>query len=82
MENWCASADILNTIFSLINSVSSGFQNSPGYVFLTQEIQNWHRNCPNTYWFWAMEKSYQNLPFTIYLQKRKVWHYSWLILFF
>ena len=50
--------------------------------FLTQDIQKWHRNCPRTYWFWAIGKSYQNLPFSIYLQKKRMWHYSWVIFFF
>ena len=35
MENWCASADILNTTFSLINSVSttSGLEIHQGVSF-------------------------------------------------
>ena len=33
MANWCASADILNSTFSLITSVETSVENSAGYVF-------------------------------------------------
>ena len=41
MANWCTSADILKTTFSLITllQTTSGLENTLGYVFLTQEIQ-------------------------------------------
>ena len=57
-----ALTDILNTTFSLIISNNLWSWRSIWVCFLTQEIQKWHYNCPNTYWFWAIGKSYQSLP--------------------
>ena len=85
MANWCASDDILNTTFSLITSVSNNLWSwkFTRVCFLTQEIQKWHRNFPKIDWFWAIGKFYQNLPFSIYICKRKkMWHYRRVIFFF
>ena len=46
MANWCASADILNTTFSLITSVSNNLSEFSRVCFLTQKIQKGHRDCP------------------------------------
>ena len=60
----------LNTTFSLITSVLNNLWSwkFTGVCFLTQEIQKWHWNCPKIYWFWAIEKTYQNL---LHICKRK-----------
>ena len=41
MINWCAWADILNAIFSLIIpfQIISGLENSPAYVFLLKKFK-------------------------------------------
>ena len=67
MANWCDLPDISNTTFSLITSVSDNLWSCKftGVCFLTQEIQKWHQNCPETYCFWAIGKSNQNLPFSV-----------------
>ena len=69
VANWCASLDILNITFSLITSVSINLRSwiFTGVCFLFQEIQKWYANCPETYWFWSIGKSYENSPFSIYL---------------
>ena len=54
--------------------------NIPLGMFLTQETQKWHRNCPKTYWYWAIGKSYQNLTCSIYLWY-KMSHHSWVNFF-
>ena len=61
------STDILNTTSSLITSVSNNLcsYKFTRVCFLTHEIQKWHCHCLKTYWFWAIEKSYQNLLFNI-----------------
>ena len=73
MANWCASDNILNTTFSLITSVSNNLCSwkFTWVCFLTQKIQKWHRNCPKTYWFWAIGEFDQNLSFSIYLWRKR-----------
>ena len=71
-------------IYSMINFVSNNLWSWTFTVrrFLTQEIWKWNQNCPKTYWFWTIWKLYINLPFSMYLWKKKMWHYSWVIFLF
>ena len=69
MANCCASADILNTTFSLINCVSNSLWSwkFTKVGFWLTKFKNDIEIALRPTGFWAIGKSYQNLPFNAYL---------------
>ena len=68
MTNWCDRGCQPNI------TMTSGFKNFPGHIFLIQETQKWHWDCPKTSWYLATGKilSIMHGKYAVYICEKKI----------